>query len=67
LGAPKVVILLAQPGHHTLCLLSACQRDEARLDTMQLSGLLAHIIKEEKNARMFIDIGGRALSSSLTG
>jgi len=25
---------------------------------MQLSGLLAHIIKEEKPARMFIDIGG---------
>jgi len=33
---------------------------EARhgLDTMQLSGLLAHIIKEEKPARIFIDIGG---------
>jgi hypothetical protein len=33
---------------------------EARhgLDTMQLSGLLAHVIKEEKPARMFIDIGG---------
>src|SRR5215471_20653152 len=33
---------------------------EARhgLDTMQLSGLLAHIIKEEKPARKFIDIGG---------
>src|SRR5262249_61381126 len=33
---------------------------EARhgLDTMQLSGLLAHIIKEDKPARMFIDIGG---------